>query len=161
MNCAYRSSQYLPQTHFVLTKYHKFSKIVSRVQLYYWCIQVSPKVIYTHFFVGYKIQIVGSFESVRCERDRYQPITYWTNSSGLCKFKKSACTGEGQIPFSLGTNKLDSSCRCDYTQGYDFVVRPTNTCFCMPAEEDCSCFIRQCPIGFVLSPGKTYLQSRY
>ncbi|XP_052077391.1 uncharacterized protein LOC127715391 isoform X2 [Mytilus californianus] len=101
---------------------------------------------------GYKIQIVGNLEGVQCASDRYQPFIFWTNGSSSCKFEKSICAGEGQIPFSLGTTKADSTCRCDYTQGYDFVVRPRNTCFCIPSEEDCSCFIRQCPSGFVLSP---------
>ncbi|XP_071125223.1 uncharacterized protein [Mytilus edulis] len=100
---------------------------------------------------GYKIQIIGSFESVPCANDRYQPITFWTNSN-LCKFGKSVCTDEGQVLFSLGTTKTDSTCRCDYTKGYDFVVRPKSSCFCLPSEEDCSCFIRNCPSGFVLSP---------
>ncbi|CAG2244763.1 unnamed protein product [Mytilus edulis] len=101
---------------------------------------------------GYKIQIIGSFERVPCANDRFQPITFWTNSN-LCKFGKSVCTDEGQVLFSLGTAKTDSTCRCDYTKGYDFVVRPKSSCFCFPSEEDCSCYIRNCPSGFVLSPG--------
>lgn len=106
-------------------------------------------------FVGYKIQIIGSFERVPCANDRFQPITFWTNSN-LCKFGKSVCTDEGQVLFSLGTAKTDSTCRCDYTKGYDFVVRPKSSCFCFPSEEDCSCYIRNCPSGFVLSPGMIY-----
>ncbi|CAC5380433.1 unnamed protein product [Mytilus coruscus] len=105
-------------------------------------------------FVGYNIQIVGSLEGVQCASDRYQPFIFWTNGSHLCQFEKSICEGEGQIRYSLGTTKADGTCKCDYTKGYDFVVGPKNACFCMPTEEDCSCFIRQCPSGFVLSPGK-------
>ncbi|XP_076071602.1 uncharacterized protein LOC143042987 [Mytilus galloprovincialis] len=101
---------------------------------------------------GYKIQIVGSLEGVQCASDRYQPFIFWTNGSYLCKFEKSLCHGEGEVRFSLGTTTEDRACRCDYTNGYDFVVSPNHTCFCMPTEEDCSCFMRQCPSGFVLSP---------
>lgn len=104
-------------------------------------------------FEGFKIQIVGSLEGVQCDTDRYQPFKFWTNGSRICKYDKSLCNGEGQVPFSSGTNKKDRACRCDYTEGYDFVARPKNVCYCIPSEEDCSCFIRQCPSGFVLSPG--------
>lgn len=114
------------------------------------------KILSSAIFVGYKIQIVGSLEGVQCARDRYQPFIFWTNGSYLCKFEKSLCHGEGEVRFSLGTTTEDRACRCDYTKGYDFVVRPNHTCFCMPVEEDCSCFIRQCPSGFVLSPGNYY-----
>ncbi|CAG2187816.1 unnamed protein product [Mytilus edulis] len=100
----------------------------------------------------YKIQIVGSLEGVQCASDRYQPFIFWTNGSYLCKFEKSLCHGEGEVRYSLGTTTEDRACRCDYTNGYDFVVSPNHTCFCMPTEEDCSCFMRQCPSGFVLSP---------
>ncbi|XP_052077388.1 uncharacterized protein LOC127715390 isoform X3 [Mytilus californianus] len=101
---------------------------------------------------GHKLQIVGSLEVAKCASERYQPYIFWTNGSHLCKFEKSNCTDEGQVLFSLGSTKEDSTCRCDYTNGYAFVTRPRNTCFCMPTEEDCSCFIRECPSGLVLSP---------
>lgn len=104
-------------------------------------------------FVGYNIQIVGSLEGVKCTSGRYQPFIFWTNGSNICKFEKSICEDEGQIRYSSGTTKADGTCRCDYTKGYDFVVRPQHTCFCLPSEEDCSCYIRQCPSGFVLSQG--------
>ncbi|XP_052077387.1 uncharacterized protein LOC127715390 isoform X2 [Mytilus californianus] len=101
---------------------------------------------------GNKLQIVGSLEVVKCTNERYQPFIFWTNGSHLCKFEKSFCTDEGQVLFSQGTTKKDSTCRCDYTKGYDFVTKPRNTCFCIPTEEDCSCFIRHCSSGLVLSP---------
>lgn len=106
------------------------------------------------FFVGTKLQVLGSLEPVQCASNRYQPGTFWTNGSNNCKFEKSLCADEGQISFSSGTTTEDRTCRCDYTKGYDFVITPHNTCYCMPIEEDCSCFIRHCPSRFVLSPGK-------
>lgn len=95
-------------------------------------------------------------EVVKCENDRYQPFLFWTNGSHLCKFEKSFCSEKGQVPYSHGSNIEDSMCRCDYTKGYDFVTRPRKKCFCIPTEEDCSCFIRQCPSGLVLSPGMAH-----
>lgn len=103
--------------------------------------------------LGYKIQVVGSLEGVQCASDRYQPFIFWTNGSNICQFEKSICAGEGQISLTSGTNKADTTCRCDYTKGYDFVVKPKHKCYCMPTEEDCSCFIQYCPSGYVLSPG--------
>jgi hypothetical protein len=52
--------------------------------------------------------------------------------------------------------KTDSTCRCDYKQGYAFVTVPRNKCSCRPSEEDCSCYMKKCQgIGYYLSAGIT------
>ncbi|CAC5383304.1 unnamed protein product [Mytilus coruscus] len=142
------------------TQWNQRARAICTISDIYYCLYDVNKIQYAEACMdgpqfdtpGYKIQIVGNLEGVQCETNRYQPFIFWTNGSDLCKFKKSLCTEEGQTLFSIGTNRADRTCRCDYTKGYVFVVRPKNRCFCMPLEEDCSCFIRHCPSGLVLTP---------
>ncbi|XP_063448527.1 uncharacterized protein LOC134728058 [Mytilus trossulus] len=93
---------------------------------------------------GKKIVIRGQFDAAYCDSSRYQPIKYFTNVSGECLFQKSTCSEEGQI---IHTNKnpvTDLTCRCDYTNGFTFTIRPKNQCFCVPSVEDCSCYRQPC-----------------
>ena len=91
-----------------------------------------------------------------CNDAHYQPIPFVTTGNSDCIFRKSLCTEEGQILFSNGTTKTDSTCRCDYKQGYAFVTVPRNKCSCRPSEEDCSCYLKKCQgIGYYLSAGIT------
>lgn len=60
------------------------------------------------------------------------------------------CDDEGQIIHNPGSPSTDTACRCDYTKGYAFISSPANRCFCIPSEEDCSCFRVTC---IKLSPG--------
>jgi hypothetical protein len=62
----------------------------------------------------------------------------------------------GMFCFSAkhATLRRDRRCRCDYTRNYDFVSRPCRQCHCAPSEEDCSCYIRSCPSGYILAQGK-------
>ncbi|VDI33897.1 Hypothetical predicted protein [Mytilus galloprovincialis] len=101
---------------------------------------------------GHKVVIVGGIQGVDCEHDIYQPFKYWTNGSSTCAFKKTICNAEGQIIYDNGTTKTDRQCRCDYRRGYKFIKRPKYACYCEPSKEDCSCYKKECPSDFVLTP---------
>lgn len=109
------------------------------------------------YYIGQKQIISGSIngtlQGVGCDNDFYQPLKFWTSENSRCVLEKSYCYGEGQIIFSNGTIKKDRSCRCDYTRGYDFTVRPKKQCECEPEEEDCSCYLKLCSRNEILSPG--------
>lgn len=63
------------------------------------------------------------------------------------------CKGEGQVLYNNGTLISDRACRCDYTKGYKFIKQPEKKCFCIPSEEDCSCYLDKCAVDLTLSPG--------
>ena len=65
------------------------------------------------------------------------------------------CAGEGQLVSDSGSNIEDVTCRCDFRKGYGFITKPRNKCYCTPRTEDCSCYYIACPVGYVLSTGKT------
>lgn len=97
--------------------------------------------------------VLGGLNGKLCASDRYQPFFFWTNGSSQCTFHKSSCRGEGQmIATDKSTNK-DATCRCDYTRGYSFVLQPTHITYCVPSEEDCSCYTKPCPDGYILNTG--------
>ncbi|XP_063416214.1 uncharacterized protein LOC134697856 [Mytilus trossulus] len=102
---------------------------------------------------GYKFIIVGTLQGVPCDSNRYQPIRFWTNENSECVFKTSKCNGIGQLMYKKGTGTEDTACRCDYANGYDFVITPKNPCMCLPEMEDCTCYLRKCSVGEVLTPG--------
>ena len=95
-----------------------------------------------NYFTGYKYVIVGSLNNVKCSAGRYQPFPFWSNGTSDCILLKSACSDKGEI-----------LCGCDNTQGFAFVTTPKNPCFCNPSEEDCSCYLKQCPDKRKLSSG--------
>lgn len=108
-----------------------------------------------HFYLsGYKYLIVGSLQGVPCGSDRFQPFKFWTNASSECVFKTSKCSGIGQLMYKKGTSTEDILCTCDYTNGYDFVIKPRNPCMCSPEMEDCTCYLKKCSVGEILTPGK-------
>lgn len=85
------------------------------------------------------------FNLAECNTGRYQPIIFTTHGNSRCIFLKSKCDEEGQVVYSNGSTINDTTCRCDYTQGYAFVSKPKHNCFCNPLKEDCSCFRANCP----------------
>ncbi|CAC5404652.1 unnamed protein product [Mytilus coruscus] len=90
-----------------------------------------------------------------CSKERYQPfpIRFYTNASTNCIFLKSFCNEEGQVVYDHGNRNSDATCKCDYRQGYDFLVRPNTPCFCKPSQEDCSCYLKICSnSSHILSP---------
>lgn len=106
-------------------------------------------------FIGYKLVIAGNLDQRTCESTRYQPFRFSTNGMSTCVFEKTYCNEEGLIVFNNGSTKTDRQCRCDYTRGYDFISKPKHGCYCIPSMDDCSCYQKQCPQGFILSPGKS------
>lgn len=94
-----------------------------------------------------------------CDDLRYQPFKFWSYQNNQCEFFKSSCNEIGQIVFDLGKPHADSSCRCDYTQGYAFLATPENQCYCTPSKEDCTCFLKTCPSNYTLMSGMNYILS--
>ena len=120
--------------------------------------KISIKICIKHIIdiAGSKRVYSRNFNRRPCNDTRYQPIKFVTNGNSDCIFRKSLCTEEGQILFTNGTTETDSTCRCDYTQGYAFVTVPRSKCYCRPSEEDCSCYLKKCQgIGYYLSAGIT------
>ena len=120
--------------------------------------KISIKICIKHIIdiAGSKRVYSRNFNRRPCNDTRYQPIKFVTNGNSDCIFRKSLCTEEGQILFTNGTTETDSTCRCDYIQGYAFVAVPRNKCSCLPSDEDCSCYKKKCQgIGYYLSAGIT------
>ncbi|XP_063417376.1 uncharacterized protein LOC134699908 [Mytilus trossulus] len=46
----------------------------------------------------------------------------------------------------------DTTCGCDSSQGYIFVIKPEHNCYCMPSKEDCSCHKLSCNDKDILCP---------
>ncbi|CAG2231770.1 unnamed protein product [Mytilus edulis] len=112
---------------------------------------------------GRKNVLRGGLDADICSSERYQPwpIKFFTNISSNCIFLKSTCNEEGQVVYSNGNRNTDITCRCDYTRGYDFIVKPRKPCFCVPSEEDCSCYLKMChDSSFVLSPDYGCINSK-
>ncbi|XP_076105734.1 uncharacterized protein LOC143074071 [Mytilus galloprovincialis] len=80
------------------------------------------------------------FISEKCTFERYQPIAFSSFGNSDCVFRKSTCSEEGQVVCSDNSLDVDVSCRCDHTKGYKFVSKTRNPCYCIPSNEDCSCF---------------------
>ncbi|CAC5424427.1 unnamed protein product [Mytilus coruscus] len=101
---------------------------------------------------GRKYIVEGSPTFVPCSLVRYQPKTFYRNSSSHCILLKSLCAEKGQALSGQGSAEDDVRCRCDYKQRYDYVMRPNDICHCNPTQEDCSCYLKQCKDNEYLSP---------
>lgn len=93
---------------------------------------------------GFKLVLRPNMINSQCAKSRYQPMTFRTTGNSDCVFSRSICTEEGLVVHNIGTNLSDTTCRCDYRNGYTFVIEPKNKCYCLPFEEDCSCYRRNC-----------------
>ncbi|XP_076084523.1 uncharacterized protein LOC143055275 [Mytilus galloprovincialis] len=89
--------------------------------------------------IGSKLVFQPLFNLAECDAGRYQPIVFTTHGNSECIYSKSKCADEGQVVYSNGSSSADTACSCDHANGYSFVTRPKNSCFCKPSEEDCSC----------------------
>lgn len=105
-------------------------------------------------FSGEKIVFVPFHQAyhMNCREERYQPFKFWANVSSQCVLQKSKCNEIGQVIYYNGTLLEDRLCRCDYKQGFAFVTKPQNRCYCNLAKEDCTCYKKQC--SGLLTPGK-------
>lgn len=99
----------------------------------------------------------GNLNAVLCSSIRYMPFIFVSNMSDECLYQKSKCNEEGQITYENRSTTYDTSCLCDFTKGYAFVTTPTNKCFCIPSEEDCSCYKKICE-DQILSSDYTCMQ---
>lgn len=101
---------------------------------------------------GSKRIYAGYFSRGYCLQMRFQPFLFWTNGAmSDCIFSKSFCSGEGQLVYKDDSTKDDRTCRCDHKNSYSFIKNPRNYCFCIPTEEDCSCYVKSCPVNQTLS----------
>ncbi|CAC5387100.1 unnamed protein product [Mytilus coruscus] len=102
---------------------------------------------------GFRRVLRPVFDSEPCSSKRYQPFPFNTSGHNVCVYEKSFCSEEGQIANDTGTTTNDRTCRCDYTRGYEFIIRPKQTggCVCSPSEEDCSCVLKKCEKDLILS----------
>ncbi|CAC5394815.1 unnamed protein product [Mytilus coruscus] len=128
----------------------------------YMCFYDMNKQTYTEFCnktdeiqqEGLKTVVRGSFDGVPCDKNHYQPFKYSSAHGDSCVFLKSVCTEEGQIESTdRWPTTSDRTCRCDYRFGYSFVSQPNKPCVCVPSEEDCSCYYKECEKDEVLTPG--------
>ncbi|CAG2232371.1 unnamed protein product [Mytilus edulis] len=67
-------------------------------------------------------------------------------------FRNSQCIGIGQFIYNNISTIYEATCGCDYKRGYAFVSKTRDPCFCLPSEEDCSCYIKECQTHTSLSP---------
>ena len=77
-----------------------------------------------------------------CPETRYQ---HWPAKSFQitdCLFEKSKCVSEGQKLCTTGTASTDSTCECDYKNGYAMIG---GKCCSPTSYEDCTCFRKDCP----------------
>lgn len=101
---------------------------------------------------GFKTVVRGSFDGVPCDENHYQPFKYSSSYGNTCVFLKSICNEEGQIESTDRQTTSDRTCRCDYRFGFSFVSKQNTLCFCVPSEEDCSCYYKECGKDQVLTP---------
>lgn len=126
----------------------------------YMCIYDDNNKIYTEscdgpvlFGKGYKAIIRGNIDRERCSDKRYQPYPFNTLRNIKCVFIKSFCNEEGQVTVKNGLAFEDRVCNCDYSKGYAFTLTPRKLIYCIPSEEDCSCYKKSCPEEYrYLSP---------
>lgn len=110
------------------------------------------------FITGSKRVFAGDFSRGYCVKQRFQPFVFWTNGSvSDCIFVKSICSEEGQVVYQNNSSKDDRTCRCNYKKSYAFIQKPRNDCYCIPTEEECSCYIKSCPENYTLSAGISLL----
>ncbi|XP_052078287.1 uncharacterized protein LOC127716069 isoform X4 [Mytilus californianus] len=91
-------------------------------------------------------------DSRPCGPERFQPFSLLPNTSSRCVTRKSQCNREGQVVYSNGTTTDDRSCRCNYIDNFVFVTKPKKKCYCIPSEEDCSCYSKACDVDYYLTP---------
>lgn len=99
----------------------------------------------------------GNIDADLCPGYRYMPSNFKSNMTESCIFLKSTCNGEGQFVHQNWSLAEDATCMCDFSNGYAFIQKPKNNCFCRPSMEDCSCYKKPCNnSNYILSPGIIY-----
>lgn len=112
------------------------------------------------FTTGSKRVYAGDFSRGYCINQRFQPFVFWTNGSvSDCIYAKSICSEKGQVVYNDNSSTDDRVCGCDYKKSYAFIQKPINNCYCIPTEEECSCYIKSCPENYTLSSGISFNSS--
>ncbi|CAC5384646.1 unnamed protein product [Mytilus coruscus] len=95
----------------------------------------------------------GNFDTESCSLDRFQPFSFSSSQGNECVYKKTMCIEEGQLIYNNGTSRYDRKCKCDYIKKFSFVsTKRVDMCSCDPTTEDCSCYIKHCSKGQILTP---------
>ncbi|VDI49340.1 Hypothetical predicted protein [Mytilus galloprovincialis] len=125
----------------------------------YVCLLRSPENSYRETCDGLDYSSTGSklifepyFNKARCSYKRYQPFPFSTDGNNKCVYQKSFCNEEGQIVHREGSMINDTTCGCDSSQGYIFVIKPEHNCYCIPSKEDCTCHKLSCNDKDTLCP---------
>lgn len=87
-------------------------------------------------------------------QNRFQPFYFKTDGMSDCIYSKSFCSEEGQILHTDDSTKNDRKCRCNHKKNFSFAITPIHLSYCIPTEEDCSCYIKPCPGNLTLSASK-------
>lgn len=93
---------------------------------------------------GERYVVKGESTNGDCSTQRYQPIPFYKTSGSECMFLKSGCSEFGQVTGMNGLGKNDTTCICDFNNGYAYVTRPVDVCNCKPMREDCTCYEKHC-----------------
>ncbi|CAC5422111.1 unnamed protein product [Mytilus coruscus] len=100
---------------------------------------------------GTKLVISQNLDSKDCTFERFQPFVFSTEGNSNCIYSKSACEDKGLVNHDNGSATDDRTCRCDYNNGYSYVLKPRHNYFCIPSQEDCSCYQHRCEESFRLT----------
>lgn len=112
------------------------------------------------YIIGSKRIYPGDFSRGNCRKERFQPFIFWTNGSvSDCIYVKSICSEKGQVSYKDDSSTDDRVCGCDYRKSYSLIHTPRNNCYCIPSEEECSCYIKSCPENYTLSAGISFKSS--
>ncbi|CAC5364212.1 unnamed protein product [Mytilus coruscus] len=133
---------------------HSFKKLQHRYK-YSAGVDIRANGGWLNFCTCRKAVLRGGIDAEICSGERFQPfpIRFYTNVSTHCIYLKSFCNEKGQVAYDHGNRNTDTTCRCDYRHGFDFVIKPKNLCFCKPSQEDCSCYLKICSnTSQILSP---------
>ncbi|CAC5365748.1 unnamed protein product [Mytilus coruscus] len=110
--------------------------------------------------IGSKRIYAGDFSRGYCTKQRFQPFVFWTNDGvSDCIYAKSICSEEGQVVYKDHSSRDDRACRCDHKKSYSFIENPRDNCFCIPTKEDCSCYVKSCPVNQTLSADYSCIQT--
>ena len=92
---------------------------------------------------------------IQCKQEVLS-FQFTTFGSSGCILRKSQCKEKGHTVAGNGSPTMDRPCRCDYRKGFAFVSGNRNPCYCIPFEEDCSCYVKPCGGYKNLSQGNSY-----
>lgn len=117
-------------------------------------------ILYSHYWfyfytcIGHTYVIGVYRKNTPCSLWRYQPFKLWSNELSRCVFAKSGCNELGQIMYDMDSALSDNVCWCDHAEGFSFLYVPKNHCYCIPTQEDCTCYKKMSSEDHVLTAGE-------